>query len=198
MFVFHIICTNNIYAYGWFIHMFLFLVTFMHLELLTLFLFFLWDIARRGEYCWCSYEKILYRCWKCVPDVVSPLTRQPFCPISSTVSSKANVAFAANDTHNEKLQKTLVVRQFSIYHYLKDNHSGQWREQNSKGSTYSWPHYTFEIVESYEYVHDSRSCISSLWSLGSRDWIFLWGKKARFCVSIICLFGFPDYIVTLL
>lgn len=112
MFVFHIICTNNIYAYGWFIHMFLFLVTFMHLELLTLFLFFLWDIARRGEYCWCSYEKILYRCWKCVPDVVSPLTRQPFCPISSTVSSKANVAFAANDTHNEKLQKTLVVSNF--------------------------------------------------------------------------------------
>ncbi|KAG4952589.1 hypothetical protein JHK85_046456 [Glycine max] len=68
--------------------------------------------ARRGEYCWCSYEKILYRCWKCVPDVVSPLTRQPFCPISSTVSSKANVAFAANDTHNEKLQKTLVVSNF--------------------------------------------------------------------------------------
>ncbi|KHN27850.1 65-kDa microtubule-associated protein 3 [Glycine soja] len=44
-----------------------------------------------------------------VLDMVSPLTRQPFSPISLTLSSKANVANAANDTQNEKLQKTLTT-----------------------------------------------------------------------------------------
>ncbi|TKY45050.1 65-kDa microtubule-associated protein 3 [Spatholobus suberectus] len=43
-----------------------------------------------------------------------PLTRQPFSPISLTVSSKANVEVAADDlnTQNVKLQKTLAVSNF--------------------------------------------------------------------------------------
>lgn len=104
--------------------MFLFLVTFMHLELLTYFCFS-HVIARRGlDIAGVPLRKYSTGAGS-VLDMVSPLTRQPFSPISLTLSSKANVANAANDTQNEKLQKTLVVRQFSIYHYLKDNHSGQ-------------------------------------------------------------------------
>ncbi|XP_027357305.1 65-kDa microtubule-associated protein 3 [Abrus precatorius] len=46
-------------------------------------------------------------CAGSVRDIESPLTRQPFSPISSTVSSKANVANAAHELNiqNEKLQK---------------------------------------------------------------------------------------------
>ena len=91
-----------------------FLVTFMHLELLTYFCFS-HVIARRGlDIAGVPLRKYSTGAGS-VLDMVSPLT----------LSSKANVANAANDTQNEKLQKTLVVRQFSIYHYLKDNHSGQ-------------------------------------------------------------------------
>ncbi|KAJ1431351.1 Microtubule associated protein [Sesbania bispinosa] len=51
-----------------------------------------------------------------VRDIESPLTRKPFSPISSTVSSKENVAKGADELNiqNEKLQKTLAVNNLTF------------------------------------------------------------------------------------
>ncbi|XP_017438957.1 LOW QUALITY PROTEIN: 65-kDa microtubule-associated protein 3 [Vigna angularis] len=47
-----------------------------------------------------------------VREMESPSTRQPFSPISLTVSSKANDANAVDDIQNKKLPNTLVVSNF--------------------------------------------------------------------------------------
>ncbi|KAK7314898.1 hypothetical protein VNO77_33428 [Canavalia gladiata] len=102
-----------------------------------------------------------------VRDIESPLKRQPFSPISLTVSSKANVANAADELNiqNEKLQKILTLNNFPSTTTSKAATmvNEETRTPKSKANAYFCPHNNFDSVNSNEYVHDSSSFLSSLW-----------------------------------
>lgn len=113
MFVFHIIFANILYD-GWFILAFMYHIHAFRTLMSACFPCI--NAARRGL----DISTIPMRKYSfgagIVPDIESPLTRQPLSPISSKVSSQGNMESAADESNiqNEKQQKTLTVNNFSF------------------------------------------------------------------------------------